>query len=355
MGQEKNTYQKLPGSKKGFLIGKYTLWQAEDHLLHVFSRFGIEDYKRFYFADIQAVITRKTIVGKIQNAVLGCSVLICLLPIFMLDGAWAIFCGIASAMMLIVLLINLYRGSTCETTLMTAVQTEKLQSLNRLKTALKVMNRLRAYIQTVQGNLNRQDLKTTTERWQNSKAPPGPAQTAGPLRSSLHRESGKAHLVLFGLLLFDGLLAALEFFITHVVPTLLSSITGLCLGIFVIIALVRQHNSDMSGSLRTVTWTSLGYIGITFVAGYVVSMVFAMKNPGLVYNQWEIFKSLANLSPWESPLKLGFNIFVICGALFLGLPGLWILHRADRRANKRAAGKAATAHRPAVSRSIMTG
>jgi hypothetical protein len=355
MAQQKKTYQKLPGSKKGFLIGKHTLWQAKDHLLHIFSRFGVEDYKRFYFNDIQAVITRKTIVGKIQNAVSGCFILICLLPTFMLDDGWAIFGGIASAMMFIFLLINLYRGPTCETTLMTAVQTEKLHSLNRLKNALKVMDRLRADVQMVQGNLNRQDLNTTPVRSTISNASPGAAQKNGLLRSPLRRESGKAHMVLFGLLLFDGLLAILEFFITHVVPTLLSSVTGLCMGIFVIIALAKQHNSDMPGSLRTVTWTSLGYIGITFVAGYVVSMVFAMKNPDLVYNQLEIFKSLANLSPWESPLKLGFNIFVICGALFLGLPGLWILHRAERRIKIPAAGKVATLHRPAVSRNFETG
>jgi hypothetical protein len=55
MAQNTSEYNKLPGSKKGFLIGKYTLWQGSDHLLQVFSRVGVEEYKRFYFSDIQAV------------------------------------------------------------------------------------------------------------------------------------------------------------------------------------------------------------------------------------------------------------------------------------------------------------
>ncbi len=71
MAKKEKEYHKLPGTKKGFLIGKYTLWQGVDHLLHVYSRVGVEDYKRFYFNDIQAIITRKTIAGKVQNAVLG--------------------------------------------------------------------------------------------------------------------------------------------------------------------------------------------------------------------------------------------------------------------------------------------
>ena len=71
MARNIKEYQKLPGLKKGFMIGKYTLWQGSDHLLHVFSRFGVEDYKRFYFSDIQAIITRKTVVGFVQNLILG--------------------------------------------------------------------------------------------------------------------------------------------------------------------------------------------------------------------------------------------------------------------------------------------
>jgi len=71
MANETPAYQRLPGKKKGFLIGHHTLWQGSDHLLQIYSRLGVEDYKRYYFDDIQAIITRKTGSGKIQNIILG--------------------------------------------------------------------------------------------------------------------------------------------------------------------------------------------------------------------------------------------------------------------------------------------
>jgi len=156
MAKKNNEYQKLPGTKKGFIIGRYTLWQATDHLLYVYSRVGVEDYKRFYFNDIQAVITRKTAVGKIQNIILGFFILLFALPAILFEGGWSIFYAIAAAVMFIFLLFNLYKGPTCETKLLTAVQTEKLNSLHRLKNSFKVMDHLRSYIQRVQGVLTRE-------------------------------------------------------------------------------------------------------------------------------------------------------------------------------------------------------
>ena len=91
MASEIPTYIKLPGKKKGFLIGYHTLWQGPDHLLQIYSRMGVEDYKRFYFNDIQAIITRKTIAGKIQNIVLGLLLLLFTLPAVLNDGGWSAF------------------------------------------------------------------------------------------------------------------------------------------------------------------------------------------------------------------------------------------------------------------------
>jgi len=42
MAQETKEYRRLSGSKKGFLIGKYTLWEGPDHLLQILSRVGVE-------------------------------------------------------------------------------------------------------------------------------------------------------------------------------------------------------------------------------------------------------------------------------------------------------------------------
>ena len=330
------------------MIGKYSLWQGADHLLHIFSRFGIEDYKRFYFSDIQAIITRKTSIGKVQNIILGCLILLFLLPAYLFDGGWSIFYIGISAIMFIFLLVNLFLGPTCETRLMTAVQTEKLQSLHRLNTTFRVLDRIRPQIQQAQGTLTREELDKIPIRPAGRRAAPGPGQPGASPMGAVKHDDGRVHIILFVLLLIDGLLVTAEFFISHVVPTILSSVASLCIGIFVIIAIVRQHNSDLPGSLRTITWATLGFVGVTFIVGYIVGMAFAFKNPSIAYNQWEIVKAISSLSPWDSPLKLGYNILVLCGAFFLGIPGLIIQQRSESRAKKLAAS-ASNSSRPAAS------
>jgi hypothetical protein len=352
MAPKTKEYHKLPGSKKRFLIGKYTLWQGADHLLQVYSRVGVEEYKRFYFNDIQAVITRKTAGGKIQNIVMGCLVLILMLPVISLDGGWSLFYAIVPAAMLLLLLVGLFKGPTCETKLMTAVQTEKLHSLHRLKNTFKVMDRLGIQIQRTQGTLKREELDV------------GPMANQGSYRQlqqrtfkkiSPRQEKGRAHLILFMLLLLDGVLVSLGFFFTHVVLTIISTIASMVMGIFVIVALVKQHDSSMSGSLKAITWASLGFICIHFVAGYVISIVFAMQNSGIVYNQWEVFKSMSLLSPWESPLKLSFDIFTLCGVLFLGIPGLYMLYRSDSGPKAKATVTAVNYRKAAAQRNTESG
>jgi len=355
MADKVKEYKKLPGTKKGFLIGKYSLWQGADHLLHVFSRFGIEDYKRFYFSDIQAIITRKTIIGKVQNIFMGCLILLFLLPVYIFDGGWSIFYIVISAIMFIILLINLSLGPTCETRLMTAVQTEKLQSLHRLNTTFRVLDRIRPHIQQAQGTLTREELNKIPIRPAGRRAAPGPGQPgASPMEAVKHAD-GRVHMILFALLLINGLLVTAEFFISHVVPTILSSVASLGTGIFVIIAIVKQHNSDLPGSLRTITWTTLGFVGVTFIMGYIVGMVFAFKNPGIAANQWETVKAISSLSPWDSPLKLGYNILVLCGAFFLGIPGLIIQQRSESRAKEMATSNSTLSRPSAFSRSPEPG
>ena len=355
MAKKEKEYRKLPGSRKGFLIGRYTLWQGVDHLLHVYSRVGVEDYKRFYFNDIQAIITRKTIAGKVQNVVLGFLILLFILPAILNDGEWSAFWAAFAGVSLILLLINLYKGPTCETKLLTAVQTEKLHSLHRLRKTFKIMDRIRSHIQSVQGTLSRKDLDKMPARRFKDNAVKGPSMRGSKSKTPPRHEKGRVHLVLFSLLVLYSMLATAGFLFDHVFVTILNSVVGICMGIFVIIALVKQHSSDMSNALRAITWAALGFVGITFVAGYVVSMVSAFKNPGLAYNQLELFKTISSLSPWENPLVLGLDLFAICGGSFLGIPGLLMLKRCDSRVKEHTAIGGVPLYRPVVSSQPVDG
>jgi hypothetical protein len=321
----KSSYRRLPGKKKGFLIGHHTLWQGSDHLLQIYSRLGVEDYKRYYFDDIQAIITRKTGSGKIANIILGAIFgLFCFFAVAS-GGAWRLFPAVIAAAILLILLINVLKGPTCETVLLTAVQTEKLYPLHRLKTTEPVMNRLRSIIEQRQGRINpavfdQQQVSSSARRTERSAGGTG---THG-LKGQKH-ERGRMHLFLFALLIADGLIVAASFMLTHVALTLLGSAATMLLGICVVVALVKQHESNLKRSVRILTWAALGYVCFSFIVGYVVSMGIAFRHPEILRNQWELFKLLSITSPWESPLIMTVNMIAISGAAFIGILGLFLL------------------------------
>jgi hypothetical protein len=330
MTAEKSSYRRLPGKKKGFLIGHHTLWQGPDHLLQIYSRFGAEDYKRYYFDDIQAIITRKTGSGRIQNIVFAALIgLFCLFAVTS-GGGWRLFHATIAGAIVLILLINVLKGSTCETVLLTAVQTEKLYSLHRLKKTEPVMNRLRSIIERRQGRINPANFD---QQPFSSSGPRSERSAGGAVRHRPKRqkpESGRVHLCLFALLVADGLIAAIGFRFTHVALTLLGSAVTMLLGICVVMALVKQHESNLKRPLRSLTWLALGYVCFSFIAGYIFSMGIAFKHPEILRNQLELFKLLSSTTPWESPLIMTANIIAICGAAVIGIPGLFMLKNPQR-------------------------
>lgn len=151
-------YRRLPGrgiKRNGIATAaRCRLWLGTDHLLCSDYAWYSEDYKRFYYRDIQAIVIRKTAVGKITSMVLaGLSIPLLFAGVISSDG-WQIFWFIVSGTLLLSLLIHSLYGPTCVTHLRTAVQTEDLPSLRRLWRARKVLARLRPLIVAAQGELN---------------------------------------------------------------------------------------------------------------------------------------------------------------------------------------------------------
>jgi len=142
-------YKRLPGRSSRFM-NTSSLWEADDVLLLVESHFVSESYRRFHWSDIQAFVICKTLKGLIMNIVFGVLTLLFGIPIFFVETAAAIFFGIFVGLFLILGLVNFFRGPTCRCMLRTAVQTQELHSLNRLKTARKVIERLRPRIEAAQ-------------------------------------------------------------------------------------------------------------------------------------------------------------------------------------------------------------
>lgn len=149
--------------RKGFITAfatRSSLWLGKDHLLAVDSTGYTEEYKRFYFRDIQAITLVASQRRIIWNWVLGVFTVICVagwsygLLSRSSEEVGALIAGtIVTLIFAVPLFINNFLGRTCTCHLRTAVQTEELPSLSRVRRAHAVFNRIRPLIAAAQGQL----------------------------------------------------------------------------------------------------------------------------------------------------------------------------------------------------------
>jgi len=152
-------YRRLTRAKSRALFGivstyRSSLWLGEDHLLQIDANGYTETYKRFYFGDIQALVLCRTDTwlyrAVVFAALAGLFGLIAVLgggPIMV----W-IF-GTIAGVFALCLVFDLLAGPTSKAYLRTAVQTETLVSLNRLRRAYNLFETLRPLITAAQGEL----------------------------------------------------------------------------------------------------------------------------------------------------------------------------------------------------------
>lgn len=159
-------YQKLAGARRrrnGFFTAfasRSSLWLGKDHLLCVDSTGYTEEYKRFYFGDIQTISLVGTKRRVIWNWVLVFPTVLCLawfLSVWSASGSRELGLEITiaalTAFFALPLVVNNLFGPTCNCYLRTAVQTEQLPSLSRVRRARRVLNRIRPLITAAQGEL----------------------------------------------------------------------------------------------------------------------------------------------------------------------------------------------------------
>ena len=143
------TYQRLPGARRTPLR-KATLWLAGDHILSIDSHRFSEDYKRYYFKDIQAIVVRQTGSTAMSRAVdLVVAIVLALLALtaWRLDSRPA---AIVGGLILILFVIARSLGPRCVCQLITAVSSDRLPSLNRLRTAEKALGIIGPLVQEAQ-------------------------------------------------------------------------------------------------------------------------------------------------------------------------------------------------------------
>jgi len=329
-GKGETKYKRLPGRgprRGGFItvsLSRCSLYLGDDHVLAVESTGFSEDYKRFYFSDIQAIITRKTRRGAFWSIALALMIACSLMGALSLEeGSLRIFFSILSGTFLVFLLVNVFRGPTCICHMTTAVQQDQLPSLNRLRVAHKVIEMLQPTIERVQGKPSREE--------DQNEGIVFPTSTLRQPRARVHEirhDGGTTHMMAFAFILLDGILTGINLLHHTVTMATVSSLltAGYC--ICIVIAVVRQHDSDIPGSVRRVTSVSLGFVCISYFLSYVL-MVTSMvtSKPEKIATQWDMYRTMLHLSPQDSVLVMGVYAFVAACSLALGTLGLVTVKR----------------------------
>ncbi len=142
------TYRRLPGAKRRPLR-KATLWLSSDHILAVDSHRFTEEYKRYYFKDIQAIIV--TQIAATTDRTIDLAVII--VVVFLALVAWRIesrATAVTTGLVLFGYLIHKALGPICSCHLITAVSSDKLPSLNRVRTAQKALRMIQPLVEQAQ-------------------------------------------------------------------------------------------------------------------------------------------------------------------------------------------------------------
>ncbi len=333
-GRGETRYKRLPGRgprRGGFItlsLSRCSLYLGDDHVLAVDNNGFSEDYKRFYFSDIQAIITRRTRRAVTWSIVLALMIACSLTGALFLEIEYfRILSWILSGTFLVFLSVNIFRGPTCICHIMTAVQEEQLPSLNRLRVARKVIGTLRIVIEKAQGILGQEEVDADK-----SEVVFHPTPSVQNLRRSQGRKhqirhyDGTMHIITFALMLTDGVLAGINLLHHTVAMTVVSSLLTAVYCICIVAALVKQHESDIPGTVRRITWASLGFVCVSYFLSYilvVLTIPTLMKHRhDSMITQWDMYRAMLSLSPKDSTLLMIFYMFSAACLLVLGALGL---------------------------------
>ena len=162
MASEGPRYQRLSRSHFG-LNGTASLWLGDDHLLQVVSRGGWEQYRRWFFRDIQALIARHNAARLIWNFVVGLGgLLIGMGAILVLNAPSTTpgeraglvivgtIMGVIAVVFLAVALANTLLGPSCTVYVQTPLGAEKLSAPGRIAVFERIVERLRPHLETAQ-------------------------------------------------------------------------------------------------------------------------------------------------------------------------------------------------------------
>lgn len=331
------SYKKFPGKKRK-LFGSDRLWVGHDHLLLVESTGISEEYKRFYYKDVQAINLVKTKKAYYLSLVFGILLLIsagaCVFSMMDAKLGPAGFFGII-AIVFAVFIIRLWLGRGITNCWMySSVQKEKLTPVNTIKKAETFYSIVMPRIEKAQGSLSKEVLETQKQRVES-----GGVGTTDKLLSRNAKKTPVTistifHQILFFLFLILGVMSIFCLYNRSAGMLLFAGLVFMLTVIFNVISLARQAGSSLPNSLKNITIASIVFVAVAGIAGYFEYMFFLVSMGDaflrVSHNQWEMLRLVAQVSPFDYPVLLAIDIVTISFSFILGCFGLLFVRRQER-------------------------
>ena len=319
-------YEKIAPKKRG--LGKwYTLWLGEDHLLSVQCTGYTEDYSRYYFKDIQAIVSQRSSRGKVINAVCGALSALALLAGANGSDGLHFAADLFGGLFLLLLLWNVALGPTCICRVRTSLGLELLPALGRVRSVKKLLEKVVPLIRALQGEIASDEIVALARLAKD--APAASSSTVAAADSARATEGatvphhGRLHRVAFLMLMVESGLSLLQF--AHNSRTLILLSALACLGflLLAVAALAKQKVQAITPAVRWLTWGGVA----TMMAGGTVTYFFTVflniarfKDLGKAGNmQREFLDMYAAIQPAE---HRSFAFFVLAYALVCGVIGI---------------------------------
>lgn len=286
---------------------------------------------------MQTLTLRKSDAGKILNAILISMAVVppivatAAFSLGQLSSAAAGFFAALGLIPLLLLALHMAFGPTAVCMIHTAVQATRLTALNRLPTAVRVVQTLRAQIAGAQRPLNEEELAILAE---NPAAHAASAYAETVRRTEekpVRHDSGTVHIALFLLVIVSAALGFLDLSF----PALWNDngvLDGIAVLLLVVVltlsiwAIIRQTNSDLDIRVRVLTIAVPMLYGVLFSA--IMSVVFA--GVGVAFGEepdFEAFGESLDSFSWY------FELIAAVMEVLIAIPGLLLVSR-HRRAHR---------------------
>jgi hypothetical protein len=319
-------YRRLTRTRRGLAKG-HSLWLGKDHILAVESTGYTEEYRRYYFRDIQGIVTRRTDRRDWLSGIFLIPVLLLAWPALKASvsgnsggvAGW----GIPAGAFLVLILVNIFRGPTCRTWIQMPLTVDELPSLDRIPKVRRVLETLRPLVASAQGTVRRSEIPVRAAQERPAPPPLRPAPAPASAERRGEPESGydgRIHRIFFSLLLLNAVETPLALYFPSAMQPV-NAIVALFLIGFMVAALAKQHTFRVPKTARVLVWVAGGTMAAVTVAAVVYGFYFIFSSAFAGRMKPDAFR----LEPLDHPFLVALSLVDIAVSLYAGGKGLLVM------------------------------